>query len=143
MHVGMTSIPLKADTTASLRRAEWLTAALRTDHAGEYGAVYLYRAILRVTRDPVIIEFASQHLETETTHLERMEALLEPKDLTKLNLGTSARVAKEDIKPATVPPTPKEEVKAGKDKKKAKKDDKSGASRFENTLFGNMKGKKK
>ena len=84
MHVGMTSIPLKADTTAALKRADWLTAALRTDHAGEYGAVCLYQAILRVTSDPVIIEFASQHLETETTHLERMEALLEPKDLTKL-----------------------------------------------------------
>ena len=84
MHVGMTSISLKADATAALRRADWLTAALRTDHAGEYGAVYLYRAILRFTRDPVVIEFASQHLETETTHLERMEALLEPKDLTKL-----------------------------------------------------------
>ena len=84
MHVGMTSIPLKTDAPAALKRADWLTAALRTDHAGEYGAVYLYRAILRVTRDPVVIEFASQHLETETTHLERMEALLEPKDLTKL-----------------------------------------------------------
>ena len=84
MHVGMTSIPLKADATSNLKRADWLTAALRTDHAGEYGAVCLYRAILRITRDPVIIEFASQHLETETTHLERMEALLEPKNLTKL-----------------------------------------------------------
>ena len=84
MHVGMTSIPPKTDAPAALKRADWLTAALRTDHAGQYGAVFLYRAILRVTRDPVVIEFASQHLETETTHLERMGALLEPKDLTKL-----------------------------------------------------------
>ena len=72
MHVGMTSIPLKADATSNFKRADWLTAALRTDHAGEYGAVCLYQAILRVTRDPVIIQFASQTLETETTHLERM-----------------------------------------------------------------------
>ncbi|MEL0218890.1 MAG: demethoxyubiquinone hydroxylase family protein, partial [Gammaproteobacteria bacterium] len=81
----MTSIPLKADNAvAALNRAEWLTAALRTDHAGEYGAVCLYQGILRVTRDPVIIEFARKHLETETTHLERIEALLDPKDLTRL-----------------------------------------------------------
>ena len=69
---------------ASNHRAAWLTASLRTDHAGEYGAVWLYRGILWVSRDPLVIQFAKQHLETETTHLERMAALLDERDVTAL-----------------------------------------------------------
>lgn len=65
-------------------RAPWLTASLRTDHAGEYGAVWLYKGILWVSRDPLVIQFAQQHLETETTHLERMAALLDEREVTAL-----------------------------------------------------------
>ncbi len=69
---------------ASSHRAAWLTASLRTDHAGEYGAVWLYKGILSVSRDPLIILFAQRHLETETTHLERMAALLDAREVTAL-----------------------------------------------------------
>lgn len=51
-------------------------ADLRTDHAGETGAVQIYRGILTVARDPVLRGFAARHLATERDHLQRIEALL-------------------------------------------------------------------
>jgi len=42
---------------------------LRSDHAGEAGAVQIYRGILAVTRDPGLRSFAEQHLRTEEKHL--------------------------------------------------------------------------
>ncbi len=53
-----------------------LVADLRTDHAGETGAVRIYRGILAVSRDPAVRAFAARHLETESDHLERIEAVL-------------------------------------------------------------------
>ena len=50
--------------------------ALRSDHAGETGAVYIYRGILAVTRDPDVMAFARHHLATEQRHLELMAQLL-------------------------------------------------------------------
>lgn len=49
---------------------------LRTDHAGETGAISIYRGILAVTRDARLRAFAARHLETESAHLERIEAVL-------------------------------------------------------------------
>jgi demethoxyubiquinone hydroxylase (CLK1/Coq7/Cat5 family) len=49
---------------------------LRTDHAGETGAISIYRGILAVTRDAGLRAFAARHLETESAHLERIEAVL-------------------------------------------------------------------
>ena len=34
-----------------------------SDHAGEAGAVMIYRGILKLTKDPEIAEFAKNHLE--------------------------------------------------------------------------------
>lgn len=51
-------------------------ADLRTDHAGEVGAVCIYQGILRFTRDPALIAFAQHHLATEQDHLQKMEAWL-------------------------------------------------------------------
>jgi demethoxyubiquinone hydroxylase (CLK1/Coq7/Cat5 family) len=45
---------------------------LRTDHAGEVGAVRIYRGILAVTRDPALRQFAARHLATELRHLRRI-----------------------------------------------------------------------
>ena len=45
-------------------------ADLRTDHAGETGAVCIYRGVLRIARDPALRAFAQRHLVTETAHLE-------------------------------------------------------------------------
>ena len=51
-------------------------ADLRTDHAGETGAVCIYQGVLRVTRDPALRDFATRHLATEQTHLNHIEAWL-------------------------------------------------------------------
>jgi ubiquinone biosynthesis monooxygenase Coq7 len=44
-------------------------AHLRTDHAGEVGAVCIYQGVLRFARDPVLRAFAEHHLATEQNHL--------------------------------------------------------------------------
>jgi ubiquinone biosynthesis monooxygenase Coq7 len=49
---------------------------LRTDHAGETGAISIYRGILAVSRDGELRAFAARHLETESAHLEHIEAVL-------------------------------------------------------------------
>lgn len=54
----------------------WLERALRSDHAGETGAVAIYDGILAVTRDPELRSFARRHRETETRHLAIIETLL-------------------------------------------------------------------
>jgi len=53
-----------------------LLPALRSDHAGETGAVCIYRGIRAVTRDPQIAAFAREHQATEQKHLEIMEQLV-------------------------------------------------------------------
>ena len=42
---------------------------MRSNHAGETGAVWIYKGILTVSRDPAIRLFAEHHLATEQTHL--------------------------------------------------------------------------
>lgn len=54
----------------------WLQAELRSDHAGETGAVYIYHGILQFSRDPVVRSFALQHLETERGHLDLFDQWL-------------------------------------------------------------------
>ena len=55
-----------------------LVADLRSDHAGETGAVWIYRGMLCVTRDETVRTFARQHLRTELQHLQAMSSLLPP-----------------------------------------------------------------
>lgn len=50
-----------------------LQAELRSDHAGETGAVWIYRGILGVSRDPAVRQFAAHHLATEQEHLRLIE----------------------------------------------------------------------
>jgi ubiquinone biosynthesis monooxygenase Coq7 len=47
----------------------WVFAHLRTDHAGEVGAVCIYQGVLQFARDPVLRAFAEHHLATEQKHL--------------------------------------------------------------------------
>lgn len=69
---------------ASMRAASGWSAAgparlagdLRSDHAGETGAVQIYRGILAVSRDPAVRAFAEHHLATEQGHLALIEALV-------------------------------------------------------------------
>ena len=62
----------------------WLVADVRSDHAGETGAVMIYQGILAVSRDPHIRQFAEHHLATECEHLALMEAILPVPARTKL-----------------------------------------------------------
>lgn len=55
-----------------------LVADLRADHAGETGAVWIYRGMLCVTRDDAVRALARQHLHTELQHLQKISALLPP-----------------------------------------------------------------
>ena len=57
---------------------------LRTDHAGETGAVFIYKGILSVSKDKEIIEFAENHLLTEKKHLELIEKILPNNKKSKL-----------------------------------------------------------
>jgi ubiquinone biosynthesis monooxygenase Coq7 len=62
----------------------WLIADLRSDHAGETGAVCIYRGILAVSRDPDVRAFAERHKRTEQGHLDLLEAVLAPADRSRL-----------------------------------------------------------
>jgi ubiquinone biosynthesis monooxygenase Coq7 len=61
-----------------LARIPGLLGDLRSDHAGETGAVMIYRGILAASRDPAIRRFATRHLATEAEHLRLLEAMLAP-----------------------------------------------------------------
>jgi ubiquinone biosynthesis monooxygenase Coq7 len=67
-----------ADIAPLLARIPGLLGDLRSDHAGETGAVMIYRGILARTADPGIRAFATQHLATEAEHLRLLEAMLAP-----------------------------------------------------------------
>ena len=53
---------------------------LRSDHAGELGAVNIYKGILWYTRDPAVVAFANCHLEVESKHLASVESILIPEN---------------------------------------------------------------
>lgn len=57
---------------------------LRTDHAGETGAVWIYRGILQFTRDQQLRSFAERHLKTETGHLRIIEDWIPCADRSRL-----------------------------------------------------------
>ena len=62
----------------------WLQQELRSDHAGEFGAVMIYRGILAVSRDVSVREFATSHLRTEQKHLALMEEIVPSAGRTRL-----------------------------------------------------------
>ena len=57
-----------------------LQGDLRSDHAGETGAVWIYRGILALSRDAELRAFAREHLATEERHLAFFENWL-PNDI--------------------------------------------------------------
>jgi ubiquinone biosynthesis monooxygenase Coq7 len=61
-----------------------LVADLRTDHAGETGAVMIYRGILATSQDAAVRAFAHEHLATEAHHLATIEWLLPPRQRSRL-----------------------------------------------------------
>ncbi len=56
----------------------WVVADLRTDHAGEVGAVCIYQGVLRFARNPALRAFAEHHLATEQKHLGLIAAWIAP-----------------------------------------------------------------
>ena len=58
--------------------------ALRSDHAGETGAVYIYLGIRALTRDASVREFAREHQATEERHLQLMNQLVPPEQRSRL-----------------------------------------------------------
>jgi len=62
----------------------WLQQELRSDHAGEYGAVMIYRGVLAVSNDTSVRQFAERHLLTEGQHLALMEEIVSRRERTKL-----------------------------------------------------------
>ncbi len=54
----------------------WLIGELRSNHAGESGAVAIYYGILSVSRNKDVRAFAREHLATERQHLDIMNALV-------------------------------------------------------------------
>ena len=61
-----------------------LRRELRTDHAGEAGAVMIYRGVLALARSPALRDFAHHHLQTEQQHLALIEALVPPAGRSRL-----------------------------------------------------------
>ena len=55
---------------------KWLERSLRSDHAGELGAVWIYHGILWATKDEQVRAFAEKHLLTESRHLLEIESVL-------------------------------------------------------------------
>lgn len=68
--------PALTASAGALALPGWLTAELRTDHAGETGAVCIYRGVLAVSRDAGVRAFAARHLATEQSHLTLIDAVL-------------------------------------------------------------------
>ncbi len=74
-----------AVAAATVSRA--MLRELRSDHAGETGAVFIYRGILAVaTRrgDAALTAFASHHLATEAEHLRQIEVWLPARQRSRL-----------------------------------------------------------
>ena len=67
--------------------SQYLERELRSDHAGETGAVFIYRGITAVARwrgDAQLLAFAQQHGDTEAEHLSLIEAWLPPSRRSRL-----------------------------------------------------------
>ncbi len=79
-----TRLPQLTNGTLDSATEHWLAAELRSDHAGEMGAVAIYNGILKATRDPELILFALDHRETEERHLASIEDLVTVSDRSRL-----------------------------------------------------------
>jgi 3-demethoxyubiquinol 3-hydroxylase len=65
----------------------YIERELRSDHAGETGAVYIYKGIIAVAKyrkDTELINFAQNHGATEAEHLQLIESVLEKKYRSRL-----------------------------------------------------------
>ena len=70
--------------TTFAEQPRWLQQELRSDHAGEFGAVMIYRGVLAISRDSSVRQFAEAHLCTEQKHLKLMEDIVPVAGRTRL-----------------------------------------------------------
>jgi ubiquinone biosynthesis monooxygenase Coq7 len=83
-------LPLRPALQGLLKRIEvdapnaWLRRELRSNHAGEAGAVSIYRGVLAIGRCASLRRFATRHLATEQRHLELMRELVPREQRSKL-----------------------------------------------------------
>jgi len=61
-----------------------LVPHFRSNHAGETGAVFIYKAILKFSKDKDVLSFAKKHLKTEQNHLKKINTIFDEKDNSKL-----------------------------------------------------------
>ena len=80
--MNVTELMVSNEVTPNLEESkpQWLVADLRSDHAGETGAIWIYRGILSTTNEGAVKEFAQHHLATELSHLKKIESFLDEKD---------------------------------------------------------------
>lgn len=83
---GMQRVAALLDASGEGTYPLWLERELRSDHAGESGAVAIYGGILAVSRCAQVREFAERHLASEQRHLRTMELHLPPARRSKLLL---------------------------------------------------------
>tara|TARA_B100001027_G_scaffold81396_1_gene55735 strand:- start:61 stop:579 length:519 start_codon:yes stop_codon:yes gene_type:complete len=62
----------------------FLIPYFRTNHAGETGAVFIYKGILTISKNKDIIAFSKRHLQTESDHLKIITEILPEKHHSKL-----------------------------------------------------------
>ena len=80
----MNSLQMSIDAFESLPLTPALIADLQSDHAGEAGAVAIYRGMLAVTRDRAVRRFAIAHIRTELRHLRFFERWLPQRHQSRL-----------------------------------------------------------
>ena len=77
----------RLDSPATAGLSRHLVRELRSDHAGETGAVFIYRGIAAVAAwrgDAELLEIAIRHGQTEAEHLRLVEAWLPPHQRSRL-----------------------------------------------------------
>jgi len=68
--------------SSQITYSTYIERELRSDHAGETGAVYIYKGIIAVAtllKNRELISFAKNHGATETEHLQLIESVLQNK----------------------------------------------------------------
>ena len=73
---GMQRVAARFDAPLETAYPHWLERELRSNHAGESGAVAIYRGILAVSRSEQVRAFAQRHLVSEQRHLRTIESHL-------------------------------------------------------------------
>jgi ubiquinone biosynthesis monooxygenase Coq7 len=73
-----------ADSLDANAMPAWLLGELRSDQAGETGAVAIYHGILWASKDEEIRRFAEHHLRTEESHLRKINAVIPTKSRSRL-----------------------------------------------------------